>query len=180
MIILKNKLLYNQPYCIILIGTPLAGKSTFIKKLRESSVPDFSIISFDETLMEMYRRDYNPTPEEDTYNKAYRLIEQKEIKKEVRIKIEAIQATKGNVVFDMTHMGSKRRRANLLNFPDHYKVAVVFPFISDVEFIKRNAKRTAEENKYISPEVFKTMKESFQPIKDDEGFDYIYNYTPKK
>ena len=74
----------------------------------------------------------------------------------------------------MTHMASKRRKQNLNYFSDdYYKLAVIFPILSDEEYKRRNDKRIQEENKDLPMHVIKSMISSYQPIKETEGFDRV-------
>jgi tRNA uridine 5-carbamoylmethylation protein Kti12 len=54
-----------------------------------------------------------------------------------------------------------------------YKVAVIFPILSDDEYQKRNIDRNAKENKWIPPTVIKSMIDSYQDPTSQEGFDNI-------
>ena len=74
----------------------------------------------------------------------------------------------------MTNMTLKRRRATLNYFSDYYyKVAVIFPILSDEEYKTRNDKRIVEENKDLPMHVIKNMISSYQPISTEEGFDEV-------
>jgi len=71
-------------------------------------------------------------------------------------------------------LGSKRRRVNLSYFnKKYYKVGVIFPILSDEEYISRNDKRVKEENKNIPGRIVKGMIEGYQPIRPKEGFDRV-------
>jgi tRNA uridine 5-carbamoylmethylation protein Kti12 len=54
-----------------------------------------------------------------------------------------------------------------------YKVAVIFPILSDDEYQKRNIDRNSKENKWIPPSVIKSMIDSYQQPTTVEGFDNI-------
>jgi hypothetical protein len=71
-------------------------------------------------------------------------------------------------------MTIKRRRATLNYFSnDYYKMAVIFPILSDDEYGRRNLKRIKEENKDLPMHVIKNMISSYNPISPDEGFDKV-------
>jgi tRNA uridine 5-carbamoylmethylation protein Kti12 len=160
------KNLDNQsPFVLILIGPPLSGKTFFIKKLKEEIDIEFDVISRDEILMEVYGS--------DDYNKAFNNVDQKEVDKQLLNRLKSSSYSEKNVIIDMTNMKSKRRRYNLSFFQNYYKIAVIFPILSDEEYEKRNAKRTKDENKTIPMSVIKNMISSYQPIKKQEEFDRI-------
>jgi hypothetical protein len=81
---------------------------------------------------------------------------------------------KKNVIVDMTHMGSKRRKQNLKYFTkEYYKLGVIFPILSDEEYVRRNQKRIDEENKNIPMSVIKGMISTYQTIQPDEDFNKV-------
>jgi hypothetical protein len=52
-------------------------------------------------------------------------------------------------------------------------MAVIFPILSDDEYVRRNLKRIKEENKDLPMHVIKNMISSYNPISPDEGFDKV-------
>ena len=152
----------KEPFVIILIGPPLSGKTTWIRE----NFPTTEVISRDETVME----DYGSR----NYTEAFKNVDQKEVDKVLTQKFIDANVTKKNVIVDMTHMASKRRKQNLNYFTDdYYKLAVIFPILSEEEYVKRNQKRIEEENKDLPMGVVKSMISSYQPITSDEGFNKI-------
>lgn len=152
----------KDPYVILLIGPTLSGKSTFIRE----NYPDTNVISRDEIVMEVAgTRDYN---------KAFFQVDQKRVDEILEIRLKEANKQKISTIVDMTNMTLKRRSQTLRYFDDSfYKVAVVFPILSDEEYQKRNIDRNAKENKWIPPNVIKGMIESYQPPTTEEGFDNI-------
>ena len=152
----------KEPFVIILIGPPLSGKTTWIRE----NFPTTEVISRDETVMEVYGS--------RNYTEAFKNVDQKEVDKVLTQKFIDANVTKKNVIVDMTHMASKRRKQNLNYFTDdYYKLAVIFPILSEEEYVKRNQKRIEEENKDLPMGVVKSMISSYQPITSDEGFNKI-------
>lgn len=157
-----NKIREREPFVIILIGPPLSGKTTWVK----NNFSDIEVISRDDILMESC--DYT------NYNEAFNNVDQKNVDKLLLERFKELSTSKKNVIVDMTHMGSKRRKYNLSHFgDDYYKVGVIFPFLKEKEYIKRNEKRVLEEDKDISMNVVNNMISNFVPIKSDEGFNKI-------
>jgi predicted kinase len=152
----------KEPFVILLIGPTLSGKSTWIR----NNYPNANVISRDEIVMEVAgTRDYN---------KAFDIVDHKLVDKVLAERLTEANSTKTSTIVDMTNMVTKRRKHTLQYFDDgFYKVAVVFPILSDEEYQKRNIDRNAKENKWIPPNVIKSMIDSFQAPTPAEGFDNI-------
>lgn len=152
----------KEPFVIILIGPPLSGKSTWIRE----NFPTTEVISRDETVMEVYGS--------RNYTEAFNNVDQKEVDRVLTQKFLDANVVKKNVIVDMTHMASKRRKQNLNYFSDdYYKLGVIFPILSDDEYERRNQKRIEEENKDLPMRIVKSMISSYQPITPDEGFNKV-------
>jgi len=146
----------KYPFVMILVGHPLVGKTTWVKEKFDTN--DLLVISRDEILMEVAGT--------MDYNLAYKTVDQKSVDKELRSRLETAGKSDKNVIIDMTHMGSKRRKYNLSYFDDKfYKVAVVFPILDKSEYEVRNQERTLNENKSIPYSVVERMVSDFQSIK---------------
>lgn len=156
---LKN---LKEPFVIILVGPPLSGKTSFVRK----NFPNTRVVSRDEIVMEVYGS--------RNYTEAFKGVNQKEVDRVLDSRLKEANLSKNNVIVDMTHMTSKRRRQNLNYFSDDfYKLAVIFPILSNDEYERRNAKRIEEENKDLPMHIVKSMISSYQTIKDDEGFNRV-------
>jgi predicted kinase len=152
----------KEPFVIILIGPPLSGKTTWIRE----NFPTTEVISRDETVMEVYGS--------RNYTEAFNNVDQKEVDKVLSKRFLDANKEKKNVIVDMTHMASKRRKQNLNYFSnDYYKLGVIFPILSDDEYVRRNQKRIEEENKDLPMRIVKSMISSYQPITPDEGFNKV-------
>ena len=152
----------KEPFVIILIGPPLSGKTTWIRE----NFPTTEVISRDETVMEVYGS--------RNYTEAFNNVDQKEVDRVLTQKFLDANVSKKNVIVDMTHMASKRRKQNLNYFSnDYYKLAVIFPILSEEEYVKRNQKRIEEENKDLPMGIVKSMISSYQPITAEEGFNKV-------
>ena len=152
----------KEPFVIILIGPPLSGKTTWIRE----NFPTTEVISRDEIVMEVYGS--------RNYTEAFKNVDQKEVDKVLTQRFLDANVAKKNVIVDMTHMASKRRKQNLNYFTsDYYKLAVIFPILSEDEYERRNQKRIEEENKNLPMAIVKSMISSYQPITPDEGFNKV-------
>ena len=156
----------KSPYILILIGPPLSGKGWFCNLFKKNIDSDVLIVSRDETVMEVYGS--------RNYTEAFKSVDQKEVDKVLTQRFLDANKEKKNVIVDMTHMASKRRKNNLNYFSnDYYKLAVIFPILSDDEYDKRNRKRIEEENKDLPIHIVKSMISSYQPDTPEEGFDKV-------
>ena len=156
----------KSPYILMLIGPPLSGKTFFYRKFLSEIDNNVELISRDETVMEVYGS--------RNYTEAFNNVDQKEVDRVLTQKFLDANAAKKNVIVDMTHMASKRRKQNLNYFSnDYYKLGVIFPILSDDEYVRRNQKRIEEENKDLPMRIVKSMISSYQPITPDEGFNKV-------
>jgi len=152
----------KEPFVIILIGPPLSGKTTWIRE----NFPTTEVISRDEIVMEVFGS--------RNYTEAFKSVDQKEVDKVLTQRFLDANKEKKNVIVDMTHMASKRRKQNLNYFTDdYYKLGVIFPILTDEEYEKRNQKRIEEENKDLPMGIVKSMISSYQPITSDECFNKV-------
>lgn len=151
----------KRPNVILLVGHPLVGKSTWIKK----NYPHAKVISRDSLVLQVAGT--------DDYNMAFTSVDQDEIDKLLKSKLLEAGMTTEDVIIDMTHISSRRRMKNLRKFPNHNKIAVVFSHLDDDEIIRRNEQRLIEEKKSIPISVVKRMIQDFQEVDKTEGFDEI-------
>jgi predicted kinase len=152
----------KEPFVMLLVGPTLSGKSTWIR----NNYPTINVISRDEILMEVAgTRDYN---------KAFETVDQKLVDRVLAERLADANLTKTSTIVDMTNMTVKRRSQTLRYFDDSfYKIAVVFPILSDEQYQMRNIDRNSKENKWIPPSVIKSMIDSYQEPTTDEGFSKI-------
>ena len=157
-----NKL--KEPYVLILIGPPLVGKTTWIKK--NFANKDVKLISRDQIVLDVYGS--------EDYDEAFKNVDQKRVNNVLESTLLKASDNGENVIVDMTNLTSKRRKHTLSYFDDNYsKIAVIFPPVDWDEIQKRNEKRKKEENKTIPEHVLKTMLSSYQPVSHEEGFDKV-------
>lgn len=154
----------KEPYVLVLIGPPLSGKDHFIRQ--NFSDKDVVMISRDQILLDVYGS--------DNYDEAFKNVDQKKVDVELANQLRQASVDKKNVIINMTNMTSKRRSHNLSYFSNDYlKVAVIFPILEWDEYRRRNLKRQQEEKKSIPEQVIKNMISSYQPIREEEGFDKV-------
>lgn len=163
--LLKN---LREPFVVILIGPPLVGKSTMIKTWLENYTGEIDVISRDAIVLEEHGS--------NDYSAAFKSVNQKNVNKILKSKLEGANSDRHNAIVDMTNLTSNRREDTLSKFDeDYYKVAIIFPEVKWEELKKRNENRKITENKFIPEFVIKNMINSYQSIKDKEGFNKIIN-----
>jgi tRNA uridine 5-carbamoylmethylation protein Kti12 len=156
----------KSPYILMLIGPPLSGKTFFYRKFLSEIDNNVELISRDDIVMEVYGS--------KNYTEAFKNVDQKEVDRILHERLVDANLQNKNVIIDMTHMASKRRKHNLNYFSDdYYKLAVIFPILSEDEYERRNKKRIEEENKDLPMHIVKSMISSYQPVSADEGFNKI-------
>lgn len=157
-----NKL--KEPYVLILIGPPLFGKTTWIRK--NFADKNVRLISRDQIVLDVYGV--------DNYDEAFKNVDQKKVNYVLESTLIESSENEENVIVDMTNLTSKRRKHTLSYFDDNYtKIAVIFPPVEWDEIQRRNEKRRNEENKNIPENVLKNMLASYQPVSHEEGFNKV-------
>lgn len=157
--------LEKKPEAIILIGLPLSGKSTYVKKIN-----GYKVLSRDKKIMEVA----NST----NYNKAYKLADRKLVNTQFQEEIQSSIKSQENLVFDLTNMSRKRRKKLCNNLKQNkYKTTARVLLVDLEETEKRNKIRSKKENKSISKKVIEDFIKSFYPpLYDDfDEIEYILN-----
>ena len=134
-----NQIKSKSPWVIIMIGPPLSVKTSWINKNFDPS--EYELVSRDQIVVDVHG--------ENDYNVAFKSVDQKEVDRILTKRLTDVGMSSKNAIVDMTHMGRKRRKQNLSFFKNHYKVAVIFPILTESEYQRRNDKRTSEERKTI-------------------------------
>jgi len=182
---MKNKLPDRR--CIVLIGLPGSGKSTyakdFLKNLSEDEKGMWKIISRDDILM-MYGK--HKFGEELNYSQIWQRLNEEDqaiITKSYYMSLHNAVDAGINLIIDKTNLNAKTRRKEMKKiktprFPKNAKMgyyhfeAVVFD-VEHEELIKRLKKRELETGKLIPADVIFEMKERFEFPSEDEEFKTI-------
>lgn len=154
---------------IILIGPPMSGKSSWVKKNKGNHL----VLCRDQVIMNLAKG--------KNYNEAYSSVDQDKVNKEYDLlKKEALKSGK-NLIFDLTHLTEKSRRKSLDGIPKNMKRKAIV-FLTGYETLNsRNEIRSKEENKRIPDYVLKTMIGQFSMPMRSEGFDEIeYVFEPNE
>lgn len=151
----------------ILVGLPGSGKSTFIKneilaKAKEGEV--WHIVSSDDIIEEW------GAAKGLAYNEAWKEFSGK-AKGEMVSRLKAAIEAGSNLVFDLTNMTVKSRKAHLKRLTaDYTDVRAVVWSLTDVELKARQDKREKETGKSIPGFVVNNMARSYEAPTKDEGF----------
>ena len=150
----------------ILVGPPCVGKSTYLKNIDY----DF-VISSDDIV------DLLSSQAKIQYHEFFKLPMKAKIRKiHNQIFNQLIEESKSfsNVVWDLTNLTKKARKAIFNHYPGATFHAVVFEFLGNEESIlKRNQQRFKQQGKFIDERIIKSMLSSYQPVEAKEGFKNI-------
>jgi predicted kinase len=150
--------------CVMLVGIPTSGKSTYVEKLKKLDYwKDAVVLSTDSYIEKEAKRmglTYNQVFD-DVIDNATRELE-----------LQLIMAKdKGkNLIYDQTNLTIKSRRKKLSKLPSFYRRGVVYFEVSLEEALKRNENR---EGKFIPESILKRMYHQFEVPTISEGFDYV-------
>lgn len=159
----------------LLIGPPLSGKSTWVKKNHQDEV----IISRDEELMTFAQAEYdknNPNkPWQLSYTEAFKQYGQDpNIDKNIKELYNKSIKDNKDIIIDMTNMSAKSRK-KWLQVPHTYeKRAIVF--MVDIEVLKERNIQRSKEGKTIPSEVLINMMKNFTVPTPDQfnKIDWIF------
>ena len=133
---LEKILKYSEPYLVLLIGTPLVGKSTFLKN--NFNRGGYTLISRDDIILEV--------AETSDYDEAWKILsdcedEFKMVDKLLKSRLIELNSLKENVIIDMTNMSRNGRHKHIAKFPKHFKCAIIFDNLPMMEYELRNNDR---------------------------------------
>jgi predicted kinase len=153
-----------MPECLMLVGIPCSGKSTYVNKLKTIPYWSNAVILSTDAYIEKVAQEHNTTYREifeDCIDEATRQLE--------LAFIEAKDKGK-NIIYDQTNISRKTRKKKLSKLPSLYARGVIYFDITLEEALRRNENR---EGKYIPKSVLKRMYHQFEVPTIEEGFDYV-------
>ena len=153
-----------------MIGPPGCGKSTWIKNYLKSKLNNYTIISRDDIVVEVGKK--NKISYNEMFNPEFSYL-QRLVNKILQETISSAINGSKSIIVDMTNM-SKKSRSGILNKIDRSKFetkAVCFE-IPKERIMKQIEKRFKETGKNISFSVLINMMNNYErPTKDE--FDFI-------
>lgn len=151
----------RTPFFIMLIGLPLAGKSTFYENYLKQS--DHTFLSTDDYIERQCKK------VGFTYNQGFELYIKEacnDLMQQLRVSI----LHNKSIVVDQTNLNVKSRKRKLKLIPDHYhKVAIYLPIT-----VEESLRRNTRPGKIIPESVIRSMNDSIQIPTVEEGFDEVF------
>lgn len=156
-----------KPWCLMLIGLPGSGKSTFTQNL-EMLGAQFKVLSTD-AFVEAWAEERGLTYAEAHKQMPHKLP--KQLMAEAANKAIAIESS---VIIDQTNMGMKSRRGKLDKFikAGYHIYALTFE-VPREQLDERLLQRGKATNKWIPVHVVDDMLKSYQSPSKEEGFAWI-------
>jgi len=154
--------MFNEPTCVIMVGLPGCGKSTYRKKY----LSDLLVSSTDDYI-ESYAAEMGLT-----YNDVFKEVVGIATTQMNKLIADCIKGNRSFVV-DQTNLSVKKRKSLLDKVPSHYrKIAIVFNTPWHTEWQKRLDSRPG---KVISMEILSSMLDNFVYPTYNEAFDEIWS-----
>jgi predicted kinase len=153
-----------MPECVMLVGIPCSGKSTYAEKLK--TIPYWSnavILSTDNYIEKEAQRMGL------TYNQIFDDVIG-DATRELELQLNMAKDKGKNLIWDQTNLSIKTRRKKLLKIPSFYARGVIYFEVSLEEALKRNENR---EGKFIPESILKRMYHQFEVPTLEEGFDFV-------
>ena len=152
-----------MPECVMLVGIPCCGKSTYAEKLK--TIPYWSnavILSTDAYIEKQAQRMGM------TYNQIFDDVID-DATRELELELNMAKDKGKNIIYDQTNLSRKTRRKKLLKIPSFYARGVIYFEISLEEALERNKNR---EGKFIPESILKRMFHQLEIPTKNEDFDY--------
>ena len=155
---------FAMPKLIMLSGIPTSGKSTYVKKLKETEEWEQAVVLSTDNYIEREAQRLETTYNEifeDTIQEAQRALQQ-----------DLINAIKAglDIIFDQTNLTSKTRKRKLKIIPKSYTRECAYFVIDLEEALERNKTR---DGKFIPESILKQMYSQFETPTINEGFDNV-------
>lgn len=154
----------KKPTCIMLIGPPASGKSTYAKKFDSLGYQHISTDSFVEA--EAARRG-------KTYMDVWKEVANA-AEANMKRQIKAFVSAKQDVIWDQTNMSVKSRASKIAMLKKHgYTVIAVAFEISPAELKRRAAEHKESTGKEIPVWIVRNMMKTYDRPTEGEGFDEV-------
>lgn len=154
-----------MPKCIILVGAPTSGKSTFANKT------NMYIVSRDKTRLKMYGQIVN-----------YKVMDERKVTIEFNRELEMATQVDVDIIVDNTHLRAKYVHDVMRRIPLHYDVELKFFRISLLKAMYRNIIRWCFTRRWIPIDYLRQCIENFEIIKNNEEhlFHFRHSLSPQE
>jgi len=150
----------------VLIGPPCCGKTSYLKTIAY----DFVISSDDIVEILCQRAGIK-------YHQFFKYPANSDLKTHHNTIFKQLIKESNNferVVWDLTNLTKRARKALFKHYPQASFNAVVFDFVGSESLIfKRNQRRFKQQGKYVDETIITKMLLSYQPVSTDEGFSNV-------
>jgi len=150
----------------ILVGPPCVGKSTYLKSI------DYDFVISSDDIVDLLSSQVGIQ-----YHEFFKLPMRAKIRNQHnKIFQQLIVESKNftHVVWDLTNLTKKARKAIFNHYPGVTFNAVVFDFLGhEKTILERNQLRFKQLGKLIDERVIKSMLSSYEPVEAKEGFNNI-------
>lgn len=150
--------------CLMLVGVPCSGKSTFVKTLLSQSHWSNAVVLSTDNYIEAQAKRIG-----QTYNEVFDDVIE-DATRELELQLIMAKDKGRNIVWDQTNLTKKTRRNKLSKIPSFYKRGAVYFEISLEEALERNQHR---EGKLIPESILRRMWQQFEIPTLKEDFDYV-------
>jgi tRNA uridine 5-carbamoylmethylation protein Kti12 len=150
--------------CVMLVGIPTSGKSTYVDKLLSLDYWKNSVVLSTDYYIEFYAKEQGKT-----YNEVF----DEHIKEATKMMEKLIPYAIDNgkdIIWDQTNLSVKARKKKLSKLPSYCHRGAVYFEIALEEALERNNHR---EGKFIPKDILKRMYHQFEKPTVSEGFDYV-------
>lgn len=156
---------FSRPIAFMMVGLPYSGKSTYVNRI--DFLRELPQVSMDDEVERLCRA------RGLTYNTGYNAVA-KEAGKAVKARVRDLIERQESFVWDGTNLTKKSRAKKLARLKaNHYTVvAIVMPALNAFDEANR---RLGRLDKIIEDPILESMRESFEAVTFDEGFDLVYN-----
>lgn len=164
----------SRPRCILLVGYPAAGKSTYAETLKQRG---FTVISGDEVIRSVMEK-YNLPSMDEAYER-----HRDEVNALMKKNIQEAFSRGDNVAIDALNTSRKRRKADIerAKFHDYVCEAhVVYP-PEEMEHARRLVSRILYARSLVTTNglFLNRLEHEYEPPTKDEGFDVIVEIGTK-
>jgi hypothetical protein len=165
----------RQPILFMLIGLPATGKSTWVKNFN-TIIPaemygptESAIVISTDNIIESIAKTVGMTYNEvfaDTIKLAQKIT---------NARITNLGKSNKDVIIDQTNLTLTSRAGKLNAFQNHLKIGIHFPKPEQVQWF---ARLHCRPGKTIPNPTLQNMERYFVYPTKEEGFDYVYDWTP--